>query len=82
MDQSKAVGATAVFNPVAAGRTLRFEAVDEGIRDRQTGTVWNLLGYAVRGPLAGTRLTPIPHVDAFWFAWAAFHPSTSVHSAP
>jgi Protein of unknown function (DUF3179) len=82
MDESKAVGATAVFIPVAAGRALHFDAVREGVRDRQTGTVWNLLGHAVRGPLAGTRLDPIPHVDAFWFAWAAFHPSTSIHNLP
>ena len=82
MDESKAVGATAVFIPMAGGRMLEFEAAPEGIRDRETGTVWNLLGHAVRGPLAGTRLTGIPHVDAFWFAWAAFHPSTSIHSGP
>jgi len=82
MDQSRGIGATAVFDPVAAGRTLSFEAAPDGFRDRQTGTKWNLLGHAVKGPLVGTRLKPIPHVDAFWFAWAAFHPSTSVHGAP
>ena len=27
--------------------------------------------------LAGERLTPIPHVDTFWFAWAAFYPGSS-----
>jgi hypothetical protein len=44
--------------------------------------VWNLLGHAIRGPLAGKRLRAIPHVDAFWFAWAAFHPATSIHGSP
>jgi hypothetical protein len=33
----------------------------------------------VKGPLAGRRLAAIPHVDAFWFAWAAFNPATSVY---
>jgi len=82
IDQSRAVSATAVFNPVAGGRSLSFEAEGGDTRDRQTGSTWTLLGHAVRGPLTGTRLQPIPHVDAFWFAWAAFHPSTSIYGAP
>jgi hypothetical protein len=44
--------------------------------------VWNLLGHAVKEPLAGKRLRAIPHVDAFWFAWAAFHPSTTIFAGP
>ncbi len=79
IERSRAIGATAVFSPAAGGRTLTFEAVADGFRDRETGTVWSLLGRAVRGPLAGQRLRPVRHVDAFWFAWAAFNPSTTVH---
>ena len=79
IERSRAVGATAVFRPVVAGRLLTFEPVAGGFRDRETGTVWNLLGQALAGPLAGRRLQPIPHVDAFWFAWAAFNPTTSIH---
>jgi hypothetical protein len=79
MKRSKAVGATAVFSPVVDTRTLTFEPADDGFRDGETGSRWNLLGHAVAGPLAGRRLTPIPHVDAFWFAWAAFHPATTLH---
>ena len=82
IDQSRAVGATAVFSRAVAGRTFTFEAAGEGFRDRETGSLWNLLGHAVKGPLAGQRLRAIPHVDAFWFAWAAFNPSTSVHAEP
>lgn len=82
MDRSRAVGATAVFTPVVAGRTLTFEAGPDGFRDRETGSAWNLLGHATSGPLTGRRLPPVPHVDAFWFAWAAFHPSTSIHPPP
>ena len=77
--RSRAVGATSVFSPVVEGRTLTFEAVPEGFRDRETGSTWSLLGHATKGPLAGRRLTAVPHVDAFWFAWAAFNPATSVY---
>lgn len=77
--RSRDVGGTGVYRPVVDGRVLTFVAAADGFRDRETGTTWNLLGHAVRGPLAGRRLTPVPHVDAFWFAWAAFHPRTSLH---
>lgn len=80
--RSRAVGATAVFNARLGNRTLSFEAAPGGVRDRQTGSEWNFFGAALSGPLAGQRLTPVPHVDAFWFAWAAFHPTTTLWTGP
>lgn len=77
--QSRDVGATAVFNPVLDGTPLTFEAIETGFRDKETGSLWSLLGRAYQGPLAGKTLRPIIHVDAFWFAWAAFQPKTKVH---
>ncbi len=82
LERSRPIGATAVFSPIVGGRKLTFEAAGRGFRDRETGTTWNLLGVALGGPLAGRRLRPIPHVDAFWFAWAAFNPTTSVYNRP
>jgi hypothetical protein len=80
--RSRTIGATGVFSPRLGDRQLTFEAVPNGFRDRQTGSRWDLLGRAVSGPLAGQRLPAVAHVDAFWFAWAAFHPGTSVWSGP
>ncbi len=77
--ESRAIGATGVFSPVVAGRALTFEPAADGFRDRETGTIWNLVGQAIKGSMAGQRLRAIPHVDAFWFAWAAFNPSTSIY---
>ena len=48
--------------------------VDEG-----TGSVWNILGEAVQGPLTGKVLTPIVHANHFWFSWAAFKPGTQIN---
>ncbi|PYM48165.1 MAG: hypothetical protein DME16_11650, partial [Candidatus Rokuibacteriota bacterium] len=79
---SRAVGATAVYRRQIKGRVLTFEAVPEGFRDVETGSVWNLVGHALSGPLKGRELHPVPHVDAFWFAWAAFHPKTSIFGDP
>jgi len=79
--RSRAVGATAAFSRSVERRALTFEVTGDGFRDRETGSTWTLLGRAVKGPLAGRRLDPIPHVDAFWFAWAAFNPGTFVYEA-
>jgi hypothetical protein len=73
------VGATGVFSRRIADRTLDFQPDDDGnFRDRQTGSIWTLLGEALSGPLAGTRMERIPHGDYLWFAWAAFRPETDV----
>ncbi len=76
--RSRAVGATAVFSRQLDGRVLTFVAAGARFRDQETGSIWTLPGRAVDGPLAGCRLRAIPHVDAFWFAWAAFNPATSL----
>jgi hypothetical protein len=76
--RSRAVGATSVFATRLGDRALTFEATPQGYRDRQTGSLWNFFGSATSGALTGQRLTPVQHVDAFWFAWAAFNPSTTV----
>jgi hypothetical protein len=77
--QSRDVGATAVFSRRLGDRLLTFEPAGPAFRDRETGTTWNLLGLATAGSRRGEHLRAIPHVDAFWFAWAVFHPATSLH---
>ena len=75
------VGATGVFDPNLDGRKLTFAHVEGRIVDEQTGSIWNVLGQAIDGPLAGERLTPLVHGDYFWFAWAAFKPETIIYQA-
>ena len=73
------IGSSGVFRRVVDGRVLTFEAAgDRGFVDRETGSRWDLAGRAVDGPLQGARLSPIPHGDYFWFAWAAFRPETRI----
>lgn len=76
--ESKAVGATGVFDRDLAGQRLTFRQEGEGFVDAETGSRWNILGQAIGGPLTGQRLTPIVHANHFWFAWAAFRPDTEV----
>lgn len=45
--------------------------------DRQTDSLWSqLLGEAVDGELAGTRLEYLPAVMTTWEEWRALHPDT------
>ncbi len=77
--KSKEVGAAAVFSQVVDGKTLTFEATEAGFRDTGTKSLWSFLGRCYEGPMAGKALRPIIHVDAFWFAWAAFQPKTDIY---
>ena len=72
------IGATGVFIPVVDGRSLTFEATDDGFVDAETGSIWNLLGQATDGPLSGSSLDAVERVDTFWFAWSAFQPDSAI----
>lgn len=77
--EGRDVGSTGVYDPRVDGRSLTFRASGRTqFSDRETGSRWSLAGLAVEGPLKGTRLSALPHQDAFWFAWAAFQPDTSL----
>lgn len=77
-------GSAGLFAAEAAGRRLDFRwqrsaAHPEGVlRDAQTGSDWSSDGQAIAGPLRGTRLTVLPHLDTYWYVWAAFYPDTRV----
>ena len=77
--ESRDVGATGVFVPGVDGQKLSFRREEEDIVDNETGSVWNILGEAVDGPLMGKTLTPIVHANHFWFAWGAFKPDTMIY---
>ena len=84
------VGATGVFDPSVDDQVLTFTRVPDaassdgpgGFTDDQTGTTWSILGRALDGPLAGTQLQPIEHLDTFWFAAAAYDPDIDLRATP
>ncbi len=54
------------------------------LKDRQTGSTWNLQGVPVRGKLVGrVENGGLPRIaeafNAFWFAWAAFNRDTEIY---
>ncbi len=77
--RSRQVGASGVFDPELGGQPLTFHPADDGqFTDTRTGSTWTITGRASAGPLTGRQLRPLPHLDAFWFAWAAYNPDTTL----
>lgn len=54
------------------------EAGDFVLRDRQTGSYWNLRGEAYRGPLKGETLEQVSAFNSFWFAWSVFYHGSEI----
>ncbi len=49
------------------------------MQDEETGSLWShILGEAMRGPLKGRELTPIPSAMTDWKTWREGHPDTTV----
>ncbi|MDX1449987.1 MAG: DUF3179 domain-containing (seleno)protein, partial [Acidimicrobiia bacterium] len=71
-------GSVAVFESMVGGMALHFEVEGRHFKDRTTGTVWDFAGRGVEGPLEGSRLRPVPHLDTFWFAWSVYRPETEL----
>ncbi len=72
----KDVGSVGVFDPVVDGELLTFVAVGDRFVDEATSSTWTITGEAVDGPLAGTVLERLDHLDTFWFAWSTYRPET------
>ena len=79
---SRQVGSAGVFSPELDGKVLKFRLKGGKIVDKATGSIWNVLGMATEGALAGKRLTAIPHGVFYAFAWMAFTPKTDLIGVP
>lgn len=77
---SREIGSGVVFSRVVDGQALTFRPREDRFADDQTGTVWEITGKAVQGPLSGKQLQPIVHGNHFWFSWAVFRPHTRVYA--
>ena len=68
-----------MFDSTLDGQALTFRVWGDAFVDNETGSVWDILGHAVEGPLSGKQLTPLVHANHFWFAWGAFNPDTVIY---
>jgi len=71
--------AAAAYESAVDGQEFDFDVSDGRYVDAQTGSVWSLDGRAVAGEMEGQRLVQVADAYvAFWFAWAAFVPTTDL----
>lgn len=80
ISNSREDGSTGVFERELKGEELVFYYTSGEIKDKQTGSVWNIAGKAVAGPLKGDRLKPVISGDYFAFAWLVFWPDTDIYA--
>jgi hypothetical protein len=73
------VGAATVYLRTLDGQSLTFKFDGTNIMDKETGSVWDILGRATNGQLARKTLAPVVATNSFWFAWAAYQPHTRVY---
>lgn len=66
------------FDRRVCDRVLTFVMHDTCCIDTTTGSVWDMHGIAVQGPLAGIQLRRMPTETTTWGTWVAFYPDTQV----
>ena len=76
---SRQVGSTGVFQANLDGKNLTFMLDNGRISDEETGSIWNIQGLSIGGPLEGIQLSPVSHFDSYWFAWAVHKPDTRIY---
>ncbi len=81
-NSGKDTGSTAVYLRELDGQVLSFQPALDGFRDEQTGSLWNIFGEALEGPLAGSQLEQVVSAEHFWFAWSVFKPDTIIWQPP
>jgi hypothetical protein len=70
------------FHRSVGDRMLVFGSSAAGeVYDEQTRSIWNEMGEAVSGPLAGTRLAYFSSGVEEWYAFAAYHPHAEIFAA-
>ncbi len=76
LEEGRDVGSVGVFSTVVDGRSLTFVADGDQFMDEETESVWLISGKAISGPLQGSSLDRVEHLDTFWFSWSTYQPET------
>ena len=75
--EGRDVGSTGVFLAEINGRPVTLEPAGDGtFVDPVDGSAFDILGRRQGG--SGPNLTPVEHLDTFWFAITAFDPETEI----
>jgi Protein of unknown function (DUF3179) len=80
--KSKKIVSVTAWSRQLDGQILSFEFSGNQIRDKETGSHWNILGKATTGPYIGRQLNKVDSGVHFAFAWLAFHPDSDIYQKP
>jgi len=80
ISDSRKIPAAAAYSAMLDDKTLKFEWLDGKLMDKDSGSVWNVFGQAISGPLTGRALAQIDAGVHFAFAWLAFEPESVIHA--
>jgi hypothetical protein len=72
---------TAYQSELEDGTTVTLSAVQNElpvIMNDSNGNKYNIFGEVTEGPQQSKKLKPVTSMLAYWFAWAAFYPNTSI----
>ena len=79
---SKKIVSVTAWSRQLDDQILSFEFSDNQIRDRETGSHWNIMGKATSGPYIGRQLNGVDSGVHFAFAWLAFNPDSDIYQKP
>lgn len=79
INTSRNVGSATLFNAVLDGQKLTFQKKGDSFKDGQTGSIWDITGRSLAGPLKGKQLRIEPHSNHLAFAWLAFYPDSEIY---
>ena len=51
------------------------------IRDRETGSLWDVHGRLLKGDYGEARLEFVPSFISEWYGWSAYHPESQLYLA-
>jgi len=80
--KSKKIVSVTAWSRQLDNQILSFEFFGNQIRDRETGSHWNILGKATSGPYIGRQLNEVDSGVHFAFAWLAFNPDSDIYQKP
>ena len=80
--ESRKIVSVTAWSRQLDNQILSFEFSGNQIRDRETGSLWNILGKAIVGSHEGRQLKEVDSGVHFAFAWLAFHPDSDIYQRP
>lgn len=76
--QNEELSSRRIFRRTVDGRDLTFKKINNGLKDLETGNVWNNDGLGISGSLKNRQLEAPVYTQVYWYAWAAFYPETVI----